>query len=151
MVVTGEGGTGKSVLIDAITETFTYHGQESALAKCAPCAIAATHVGGCTIHMWAGLGINRPKSICNCSKRIELCQKKNILGKRCLIVDEMSMLHTTLLTDVARVVAYVKKNGQQRRRGLAVRWHACHIDGRFSPISTHSSRQHISILFIRNK
>ena len=113
MVVTGEGGTGKSVLIDAITETFAYHGQESALAKCAPCAIAATHVGGCTIHMWAGLGITWPNSICNCSKRIELRRKKNILGKRCLIIDEMSMLHTTLLIDVARVVAHVKKMGDE--------------------------------------
>jgi len=113
MVVTGEGGTGKSVPIDAITETFAYHGQESALAKCAPCAIAATHVGGCTIHMWARLGINQPKSICNCLKRIELRRKKNILGKRCLIIDEMSMLHTTLLTDVARVVTYVKKMGNE--------------------------------------
>ena len=40
-------------------------------------------------------------------------RKKNILGKICLIIDEMSMLHDTLLTDVAKVVAYVKKTGNE--------------------------------------
>ena len=118
MVVVGQGGVGKSVLINAITETFAHHGQEPALAKCAPCGIAATQVGGCTIHYWAGLGIERPKSIASASKRICMRRKKNILGKICLIIDEMSMLHDTLLTDVAKVVAYVKKTGNEGDKHL---------------------------------
>ena len=73
MVVVGQGGIGKSVLINAITETFAHYRQESALAKCAPCGIAAMQVGGCTIHHWAGLGIHHPKSIASAFKRISIC------------------------------------------------------------------------------
>jgi DNA repair ATPase RecN len=46
MVVTGQGGTGKSVVIEAITEAFAFHGQSEALAKCATSGIAATHIAG---------------------------------------------------------------------------------------------------------
>jgi len=113
MVVTGEGGTGKSVLTDAITETFSYHSQESSLAKCAPCGIAAINVGGSTIHYWGGLGIQRPKNIANSTKTITLRRERNIIGKTCLIIDEMSMLHDTLFTDIAKVVAHVKKKANE--------------------------------------
>ena len=113
MVVTGEGGTGKSVLIDAITETFSYHSQESSLAKCAPCGIAAINVGGSTIHYWGGLGIQRPKNIANSTKTITLRRERNIIGKTCLIINEMSMLHDTLFTDITKVVAHIKKKANE--------------------------------------
>jgi len=113
MVVTGEGGTGKSVLIDAITETFSYHSQESSLAKCAPCRIAAINVGGSTIHYWGGLGIQRSKNIANSTKTITLRRERNIIGKTCLIINEMSMLHDTLFTDITKVVAHVKKKANE--------------------------------------
>ena len=109
MLVIGAAGTGKSVLIDAITETFAHHQLESALAKCAPSAMAAINIGGCTIHFWVGIGIHRPKSISTRNKRIVERRKKNILGKTCLIIDEMSMIHDTLLTDVAKIVAHTKR------------------------------------------
>ena len=109
MIVTGQGGTGKSVLIDAISETFAYHGQERHLAKCAPSGIAAIHISGSTIHHWAGLGIQRPKNVASCSKAIAARRKQNIVGKKCLIIDEMSMIHDTLFTDIAKVVAHIKK------------------------------------------
>jgi hypothetical protein len=70
MIVTRQGGTGKSVLIDAITETFSHKGRQATLAKCTPSGIAAIHIGGCTIHHWTGLGVQRPKNIGNCSKTI---------------------------------------------------------------------------------
>jgi predicted GTPase len=59
MLVIGEGGTGKSLLINAIMETFAHYEREATLAKCAPSGIAATQAGGSTIHFWAGLGIDR--------------------------------------------------------------------------------------------
>jgi ATP-dependent exoDNAse (exonuclease V) alpha subunit len=35
------------------------------------------------------------------------------VGKKCLIIDEMSMLHDTLLIDVAKVIAHIKKNANE--------------------------------------
>jgi ATP-dependent exoDNAse (exonuclease V) alpha subunit len=108
MLLIGQGGTGKSVLVDAITETFTFHQQSSALAKSATSGVAATHIGGCTIHSWAGLGVQQLTMLSG-SARIMARRQRNILKKKCLIIDEMSMLHDTLLTDIAKVVAHTKK------------------------------------------
>ena len=111
MQVIGQGGTGKMVLIDAITETFVYKQHESSLAKCATSGIATIPISGCTVHFWAGIGIHRPKTISTSNKKIQERRKKNILSKTCLIIDKMSMMNDTLLADVAKVVAYVKKAG----------------------------------------
>ena len=108
MLGIGQGGTGKSVLIDAITETYAFHQETNALAKCATSGVASTHIGGCTVHYWAGLGVHGLTSM-RCSHKIAVRRRKNILKKTCLIIDEMSMLYDMLLADVAKVVAHVKK------------------------------------------
>jgi hypothetical protein len=110
MLVVSQGGTRKSVLIEAITESFAYHRQERALSKCAPSGIAAIHIGGCTLHFWVGIGVHRPKLLTTGNKLQER-RKQNILGKICLIIDEMSIIHDTLLVDVAKIVAHMKKIG----------------------------------------
>ena len=61
MLVLGHGGTGKSMLIGAITETFKVHGAEAKLAKCATSGVAAVIIGGQTFHSWAGIPITRPR------------------------------------------------------------------------------------------
>ena len=71
MLVIGQGGTGKSVLIDAITETFSYYDQGPDLAKCAPSGIALIPIGGTTIHSWIGIGIHRQKTISTSNKAIQ--------------------------------------------------------------------------------
>ena len=108
MLVIGQGGTGKSVLNDAISETFAFHQQSSTLAKTATSGVASSHIGGCTIHSWAGLGVQKLKTLVG-SKDITARRKRNILQKKCLIIDEMSMLYDTLLADIAKVVAHTKK------------------------------------------
>jgi hypothetical protein len=113
MQVIGQGGTGKTVLIEAITETFVNKQRKSCLAKCATSGITAIPIGGCTVHFWVGIGIYHPKTIATNNKRIQERRKKNILGKSCLIIDEMSMMNDTLLADVAKIVAYVKKEGSE--------------------------------------
>lgn len=61
MLILGQGGTGKSMLISAITEMFAYYRKEDTLAKCATTGIAATDILGQTIHSWAGLAIKMSK------------------------------------------------------------------------------------------
>jgi hypothetical protein len=58
MLVLGHGGTGKSMLIGAITETFKVFGAENKLAKCATSGVAAVIIGGQMLHSWAGIPIN---------------------------------------------------------------------------------------------
>jgi predicted AAA+ superfamily ATPase len=57
MLVIGAGGTGKTALVDAVTETFAFHECETALAKCTTSSIAAVQISGTTVHFWGGLGI----------------------------------------------------------------------------------------------
>lgn len=111
MLVLGPGGTGKSLLIGAITETFNHYGQSSILSICATTGIAATNVGGQTLHSWAGLPVARSKSedwIDKSSVRIQMKRKKNIEGKHFLIEDELSMEDKALSYDASRAVSHVK-------------------------------------------
>ena len=112
MLVIGQGGCGKSVLIDAVTETFEFHRQRDSLAKCGMSGVAASHISGQTIHSWAGLGVRKPKGadwVQKAGQKTASKRKRNILGEKCLIIDEMSMMYNTLLSDVAEVVSFVKR------------------------------------------
>ncbi len=57
MMVLGQGGTGKTLLINAISETFRYWKAESKLAKTATSGVAASLIGGQTLHSWASLPV----------------------------------------------------------------------------------------------
>lgn len=62
MIVNGEGGTGKTVLLNAITETFEFHTARAMLAKTAMTGVAASLIGGCTLHSWAGVPVATAKN-----------------------------------------------------------------------------------------
>lgn len=111
MLVLGPGGTGKSLLIGAITETFQYHGQEHILAKCATTGIAATDIGAQTLHSWAAMSVARPRDddwVQQGTKEARARRKKNIEGKVFLIEDEVSMEDKALSYDVSLAVCQVK-------------------------------------------
>lgn len=111
MLILGPGGTGKSLLISAIAETFDHYGQSSILAMCATTGIAAANIGGQTIHSWAALPIIRPSSddwLMKNSQTNQSKRKKNIGGKYFLIEDEVSMEDKALSYDASRAVSYVK-------------------------------------------
>lgn len=55
---TGSAGVGKSVLTRAIIRALkTRHSHPNEVAVTATTGIAATNIGGCTLHSWAGLGL----------------------------------------------------------------------------------------------
>ena len=62
MIVQGQGGMGKSLVIKTISDTFAEHNASSALAKTATSGVAASLIGGQTLHYWAVLGICPPNS-----------------------------------------------------------------------------------------
>lgn len=101
--LTGEPGAGKTHTINRYTSWLRDRGVEPAIT--ASTGIAATHVGGMTIHAWSGVGVRRELSDWD----VEAMLEREPLVKRVrlaqvLIIDEVSMLDGHLLDLVERAV-----------------------------------------------
>ncbi|KAG9225266.1 hypothetical protein CCMSSC00406_0007097 [Pleurotus cornucopiae] len=106
MVVNGCGGTGKSALIDVITATFMHLRVPHWLAKMATSGVAATRIGGTTVHSWAALGPNtKAGSIAQSSSKTLEKRTLHIRDTRYLIIDEFSMLTKSFLENLSEVSA----------------------------------------------
>jgi len=100
--LTGEPGAGKSHTINTYTRWLRDHAIEPAIT--ASTGIAATHIGGLTIHSWAGIGIKRSLSEYDLD-RIASTEHvvKRIRRTKILIIDEVSMLGPDTLSMVDAV------------------------------------------------
>ena len=100
--LTGEPGAGKSHTVNEFTAWLRSHGIEPAIT--ASTGIAATHIGGLTIHSWAGIGIKRSLSQYDLD-RIASTEHvvKRMRRTKILIIDEVSMLSPTTLSMVDAV------------------------------------------------
>ncbi len=58
LLVLGAGGTGKTVLINAISETYKYHAKKPNLDLTASSGVASMLFGGSTTYSWAGILTN---------------------------------------------------------------------------------------------
>ncbi len=110
--LTGEPGSGKTHTINRYTQWLRERGVEAAIT--ASTGIAATHVGGMTIHSWSGIGIKRDIS----DYDIEMIQSrektaKRIIGAKVLIIDEISMLDASTLQSVDRVLRTLRRKPLQ--------------------------------------
>ncbi len=105
--VTGPAGSGKTYLVNSYIKYLKEHGVEVGIT--ASTGIAATHMGGITIHSWAGIGVNSYLSEAD----IEAMSEKPYLAKRfervkVLIIDEVSMLHHFRLDLIDQVLRTMK-------------------------------------------
>ncbi len=107
--LTGAAGSGKT---HAINEYITYLKHRGVpVGVTASTGIAATHIGGVTIHSWSGAGIKDNLS----DREIESLTEKEYLWKRfekvkVLIIDEVSMLSPSLFDTVERICRAMKRN-----------------------------------------
>ncbi|MDZ4226920.1 MAG: PIF1 family DEAD/DEAH box helicase [Patescibacteria group bacterium] len=106
--LTGEPGSGKTHTINLYVEWLRERGVEPSVT--ASTGIAATHVGGMTIHSWSGIGIKRDVS----DYDIELISSREKTAKRLihakvLIIDEISMLDAATLDSVDRVLRTLRR------------------------------------------
>jgi ATP-dependent DNA helicase PIF1 len=90
--LTGPAGSGKTHVLNQYVKYLHSHGIDVAVT--ASTGIAATHIGGMTIHSWAGLGVRDSLS----DRDIDDMMQKPYLYKRfdrakVLVIDEVSMLH----------------------------------------------------------
>jgi hypothetical protein len=106
MVVRGEGGTGKSTVINAITETFSELRASHLLGKTATSGVAASQISGSTVHSWGGIPVHLPSVedwMTRPSKETEKTRLRNI-GSACyLLLDEFLMLTKDMLTLLSQV------------------------------------------------
>jgi hypothetical protein len=111
MLVLGHGGTGKSMLIGAITETFKALNSEDKLAKCGTSGVAAVIIGGQTFHSWAAIPINNPRKegwVNSSNQSTQKRRKHNICGRQFLITDEVSMCTKQLKYRGSEIVSHVR-------------------------------------------
>ncbi len=109
--LTGEPGTGKTHTVNAYIEYLQSHDID--LAITASTGIAATHIGGMTIHSWSGIGIKSHLDVYDLD-RIASNEyvAKRILRAKVLIIDEISMLPPETLSMVDAVCREVKKSDE---------------------------------------
>ncbi len=116
--LTGEPGSGKTHTINAFIAWLRAAGIEPAVT--AATGIAATHIGGMTLHSWSGIGIASELS----EVELDLIASKEHVARRInnaklLIIDEISMLSATTFEMVDRVCREVRRQ-QKPFGGLTV-------------------------------
>ncbi len=97
--LTGEPGSGKTHTVNAYVRWLREHDIEPAIT--ASTGIAATHIGGMTIHAWSGIGIK--EALTKYDLRMIAANErvvKRMRRAKVLIVDEVSMLSANTLTMV---------------------------------------------------
>jgi ATP-dependent exoDNAse (exonuclease V) alpha subunit len=107
--ITGAAGSGKTHLLRQYISYLKENDVDVGIT--ASTGIAATHMGGVTIHSWSGLGIRDNLS----DYDLEALEEKQYLWKRMekvkvLIIDEVSMLHHFRLDLVEKIVRAFKRN-----------------------------------------
>ncbi len=97
--LTGEPGAGKTFVVNRYVAWLREHGIEPAIT--ASTGLAATHVGGMTIHAWSGIGIRTGLTPTELSVMADDARLRRRVGKASvLIVDEISMLDARVLDAV---------------------------------------------------
>lgn len=134
-LVTGAAGTGKTYVLNQFIKRARKDGKTVAVT--ATTGLAATHLGGNTIHAWSGIGVRDSLDGIFFSKlsksRTELIEKADIL-----VIDEISMLHDFRL-DMIEEVARRIRGGDRPFGGLQVV--LCGDFFQLPPINRGDSRQ----------
>lgn len=107
VLLTGPAGAGKTYVLNQFIKLAKSEGKHVSVT--ATTGLAATHLGGTTIHSWAGIGIHDyvPKDFAEhmAKGRKEIIEKTDVL-----IIDEISMLHEYRLDMVDEVCRGVRKS-----------------------------------------
>ena len=107
--LTGEPGSGKTHTINQYVAYLRERDIEPAIT--ASTGIAATHIGGMTIHSWSGMGIKTKLDKYDLDKiaSTEYIAKR-VLRAKVLIIDEVSMLLSETLSMIDAVCREIKRS-----------------------------------------
>ena len=116
--LTGAPGAGKTYVLNQFVRRAKKQGRRVAVT--ASTGIAATHIGGSTIHSWSGLGIrdsltgNDEQWLKNNSRLVKRYNETDVL-----VIDEVSMLHGARL-DMINQACKLLRGGDKPFGGLQV-------------------------------
>lgn len=106
VLLTGPAGSGKTYVLNQFIQFAKHDGKHVSVT--ATTGLAATHLGGTTIHAWSGMGVNDsiPHGFIDhmAKGRREIIEKTDVL-----IVDEISMLHDFRLDMIDEICRLVRK------------------------------------------
>jgi len=106
VLLTGPAGAGKTYVLNQFIRLAKHEGKHVSVT--ATTGLAATHLGGTTIHSWAGIGVGDflPQGFAEhlAKGRREIIEKTDVL-----VIDEISMLHDFRLDIVDEVCRLVRK------------------------------------------
>jgi ATP-dependent DNA helicase PIF1 len=107
--LTGEPGSGKTHTVNRYVSYLRGYGIEPALT--ASTGIAATHIGGMTVHSWSGIGIKDALTTYDL-ERFATNERivKRLTKAKVLVIDEVSMLDARTLDMVEEVCRAVRGN-----------------------------------------
>ena len=109
MLLTGPAGAGKTYVLNQFIKLAKNEGKHVSVT--ATTGLAATHLGGTTIHSWAGIGVQDelPRGFADhISKgRRDIIEKTDVL-----IIDEISMLHDFRLDMVDEACRLVREKDE---------------------------------------
>lgn len=116
--LTGPAGSGKTFVLNQFIRLLKK--KKKQVAVTASTGIAATHIGGTTIHSWSGLGIRealQPQDEAYLKNNAKLQKRYNAADV--LIIDEISMLHGARL-DMVNQACKLLRGSEQPFGGLQV-------------------------------
>jgi ATP-dependent exoDNAse (exonuclease V) alpha subunit len=105
VLLTGAAGTGKTYVLNQFIQHARRAGKNVAVT--ATTGLAATHLGGATIHAWSGIGVRDALDGMFYNKLSK--QRADLIAKAdVLIIDEISMLHDFRLDMIEEVTRRVR-------------------------------------------
>ncbi len=107
--LTGPAGSGKTYVLNQFIKNARIDGKSVAVT--ASTGLAATHLGGSTIHSWSGIGI-ADELHKKAAKDLTKSRQDQILKADILIIDEVSMLHDFRLDMVEWMCRVVRENDE---------------------------------------
>ena len=108
-LLTGAAGTGKTYLLNTFIAQARKRGKKVSVT--ATTGLAATYLGGNTIHSWSGIGVSDHLPN-NFFERLSKTRRDVISKTDVLIIDEISMLHDFRLDMIDKVLRTVRENDQ---------------------------------------
>jgi len=117
VLLTGPAGAGKTFVLNQFIKLAKHEGMHVSVT--ATTGLAGTHLGGTTIHSWAGIGVgdSLPSGFAEhmAKGRREIIEKTDVL-----VIDEISMLHDFRLDMVDEVCRIVRKEPDMPFGGIQI-------------------------------